>query len=262
MFWIREDISLVEDAFAAEWVKERLLPFSREAGIRVGNVVPQGFEANARIFHPASRYLPDTQEWEPVRWSEIASWTGRAVHPGMQFHAILGNPEDPNAKPDWGHLPREGTLDADQILPVVEILVKHTATPQRCHFCVWDGWGGIDDPRSLAILGPGTPGTDRLAERVRNAQSRASRAKRIEIGLFTYLVFVGGLEAVADDEESPSIWWPEDRAWCVATDVDMSSTLVGGSTECIDELINHPALEALPIEIDTRIDVYGDTLNR
>ena len=69
MFWIREDISLVEDAFAAEWVKERLLPFSREAGLRVGNVVPQGFEAYARIFHPASRYFPERRESAPVRWS-------------------------------------------------------------------------------------------------------------------------------------------------------------------------------------------------
>ena len=42
----------------------------------------------------------------------------------------------------------------------------------------------------------------------------------------------------------------------------MSSTLLGSSAECIDELINHPALEALPIGIDTRIDAYGDTMNR
>ena len=28
---------------------------------------------------------------------------------------------------------------------------------------------------------------------------------------------------------SPSIWWPEDRAWCVATDIDLFDTYVGGS---------------------------------
>ena len=65
-----------------------------------------------------------------------------------------------------------------------------------------------------------------------------------------------------DDEESPSIWWPEDRAWRVTMDVDMSSTLVGGSAQCIDELVNHRALEVLPIRLETCIDAYGDNLNR
>lgn len=69
MFWIREDISLAEDLSVTESVVGGLLPFSREAGLRVGNVVPQGFEAYARIFHPASRYFPERRESAPVRWS-------------------------------------------------------------------------------------------------------------------------------------------------------------------------------------------------
>ena len=83
MFWIREDISLAEDLSVTESVVGGLLPFSREAGLRAGHVVPQGYAAYARIFHPASRYMPERREWELVSWSEIASWTGRAVHPAM-----------------------------------------------------------------------------------------------------------------------------------------------------------------------------------
>ena len=59
MFCIREGISPAEDPSTAEWVLERLLPFSREAGLRFGNVIPQGFEDYARIFHPASRHFPE-----------------------------------------------------------------------------------------------------------------------------------------------------------------------------------------------------------
>ena len=71
----------------------------------------------------------------------------------------------------------------------------------------------------------------------------------------------GKLQVVSEESESPDIWWPRDRAWCITTDVDMPPTFGGLSAKGIDELFVHPALEILPIELDTRIDVYGDTVN-
>ena len=44
----------LNDHSAAAWIKERLLPFRREEGYRVGNLVPQDFDAYARVFHPPS----------------------------------------------------------------------------------------------------------------------------------------------------------------------------------------------------------------
>ena len=54
---------------------------------------------------------------------------------------------------------------------------------------------------------------------------------------------------------------PEDRAWCVATDIDLFDTYVGGSRECIEAILNNPELEALPTILDARVDLYGDTVN-
>ena len=61
--------------------------------------------------------------------------------------------------------------------------------------------------------------------------------------------------------DSPNIWWPEDRAWCVATDIDLYDTYVGGSKECIEAILSNPDLEALPATLDARLDLGGDTIN-
>ncbi len=61
--------------------------------------------------------------------------------------------------------------------------------------------------------------------------------------------------------DSLNIWWPEDRAWCVATDIDLFDTYVGGSLECIEAVLSNPDLEALPITLDARLGLGGDTIN-
>ena len=61
--------------------------------------------------------------------------------------------------------------------------------------------------------------------------------------------------------QSPTVWWPADRAWCVGTEIDFTETLIGGSRACIEAVLNHPELEALPITLDARLDSRGDTIN-
>jgi hypothetical protein len=46
--------------------------------------------------------------------------------------------------------------------------------------------------------------------------------------------------------QSPTTWWPDDRAWCVATDVDGFSTYIAGTHECLDALASDPRLEIMP----------------
>lgn len=53
--------------------------------------------------------------------------------------------------------------------------------------------------------------------------------------------------------QSANLWWPEDRAWCVATEIDFSWTYVGGSGVCIQALIAAQQLEAMPTRIDHAI---------
>ena len=47
-------------------------------------------------------------------------------------------------------------------------------------------------------------------------------------------------------EQSANLWWPDDRAWFVATDVDLMTTYVGGSAACIADLLAADGLEAPP----------------
>jgi hypothetical protein len=40
--------------------------------------------------------------------------------------------------------------------------------------------------------------------------------------------------AEEDDQiRSPNQWWPQDRAWCVASEIDLDSTLVAGSQDLV-----------------------------
>ena len=55
-------------------------------------------------------------------------------------------------------------------------------------------------------------------------------------------------------QQSPSIWWPADRSWVVATEVDGYSTYVGGSRAAIDDVLASPELEAVAATARTEMD--------
>jgi hypothetical protein len=60
------------------------------------------------------------------------------------------------------------------------------------------------------------------------------------------------------EPESPNLWWPDDRAWCVATEIDLDSTYVGGSATMIRELLSDSRFEALEVRA---ADQRGDLVN-
>jgi hypothetical protein len=47
---------------------------------------------------------------------------------------------------------------------------------------------------------------------------------------------------------SANLFWPADRSWCVATEVDFDSTLVGGDTALIAAILAAPELEVWEVE--------------
>ena len=234
-----DGVEFSEDVSEARWVEERLSAFGT-----LRSLLPNGFAAYARIFHPA--YLNRDEE-RPVRWSTVASWTGRTVHPLMQFERIAGLSEDPHdmyKDPPWGSLPKHRSIPERECRTLVEVLRSSTSTPGNCFFCLWEGYGNIDTRLYKASSRVRAPGRD-------------------------YLLFRGPIDAILafitrDGPfwgHSPNIWWPEDRAWCVATDIDLFDTYVGGNRECIEAIMSNPDLEALPTTIDARLDLHGDTIN-
>jgi hypothetical protein len=60
---------------------------------------------------------------------------------------------------------------------------------------------------------------------------------------------------------SPNLWWPQDHAWCVATDVDLKTTCIGADRSCAQELISLPGVEAALVSPTLGIDWLSDALN-
>jgi hypothetical protein len=254
------------DLEAAAWIAPRL---NGRPGT-VGDVVPTGFASYARILHPA--------EWRggPVTWAHVAAETGRVVHPLVQWHRLIGTNDYLNARGgDWsGHAPRRGDLAPESLAVLLDALGRHTATPDSCWFGLWEGWGWIDarsgsvtttfawrgetPPPAPAPVPPAftrevlawprvqTPGRDFLLLRGPLASAR----------------FIGH-QVTADwfDEQSPQLIWPDDREWCVGTEIDFDSTVVGGSAELIDELLATEGLETWSVRPEDSLAYDADRIN-
>ena len=152
-----DGVEFSEDVSEARWVEERLSAFGT-----LRSLLPEGFAAYARIFHPA--YLNRDEE-RPVRWSTVAEWTGRTVHPLMQFERIAGLSEDPHdmyKDPPWGSLPKDGSIPERECRTLAEVLRSLTSTPDSCFFCLWEGYGNIDTRLYKASSRVRAPGRDYL----------------------------------------------------------------------------------------------------
>jgi hypothetical protein len=247
---------------AADWIGPRLHPFAQD----VGSVVPTGFEAYARIFHPASR-LKGTERVE-MRWAEMAEWSGRIVHPEMQFHAIaVPVPGRETRIEAWSQEPRLGTLAEGQTAALVQLLARHTSSSDRCWFCVWDGYGGLFNRSGFQELtsyaGPGRrmrAWWRRIRPRVPKSRPKIG-AKRVTLPARDYVLFNGPLSIAIGQREGPNLWWPDDRSWCVASEIDFPYTYVGGPKKLIEEILADPALEALPASLSHGITAFSDTVN-
>jgi hypothetical protein len=195
--------------------------------VDVGSVIPEGFGAYARLFHPAIRI--EEGEEVAVRWSEIAAANGRTVHPEMQWPHISGvwehsgenSPGLWDLEPDVGSLPRRYT---DRLR---DLLAQYTSTSDQVWFCVWDGFGALKiRPGGGFIL------TSGRLRRIRRRDRRPPPAPTLQLPDRAYYLFSGPIrgigESMCEHWQSTNLLWPEDRAWCVATEIDFAWTYIGG----------------------------------
>jgi hypothetical protein len=257
-----EEMAPSEEIEAAEWIGGRLHPFGQD----VGSVVPTGFEAYARIFHPASRLAG--REQVEVRWSDVAEWSGRTVHPEMQFHTIaVPLPDRDTRLQAWSYEPWLGALSERQARALVTLLARYTSTPNVCWFCVWAGYGFFNTS-AVQWLSADSGVASHLQAwwwRVRvNFQRRKpvpQKGKLVRLPARDYLLFKGPLALALGHRDGPNLWWPDDRSWCVASEIDFPYTYVGGPKKLIDEILAEPSLEALPAALDHGITAFSDTVN-
>lgn len=252
-------LELQEDLSPADWIIDRIHDFA----VDVGSVIPEGFEAYARLFHPAIRFENGHQV--EVRWSDVATVKGRTIHPEMQWASIAGT---------WGHAqqksgglwdlePEDGSLPHRYAKHLRDLLAGYTSTKDRVWFAVWDGFAGLKiRPGGTATLSFGSEGIQHAAQRPAPAPGPTLRLPNRE-----YYLLSGPMEGIGESMchgprwQSANLWWPDDRSWCVATEIDFSWTYVGGDASLVEALIIDPNLEILPAKIDDGISFESDRIN-
>src|SRR5436305_1318387 len=136
------ELSLADDAQAASWLASRIQGFAET----VCSLVPSDFAAYVRLFHPAELHSDAGTMAAPVRWKAIAAATGKVAHPGMQLEALTGFDQHHEDVPGvFDYPPEIGTLPPDLARVLAAALLRHTRTPDRCWFAVWDGFGHTPD---------------------------------------------------------------------------------------------------------------------
>lgn len=136
---------------------------------------------------------------------------------------------------------------------IAEVGERHTVA-DRAWFAVWEGYGFETStmlyfkPDRLRDVARKALGKQRLRneDRRRNAAIRDGLRElpRFELPNRTYYLLQGSVAAVTQLEEPgrpeqwhrPDLFWPDDRQWFVATDVDFWSLYIGGDEDFISEL--------------------------
>lgn len=205
------------------------------------------------------------------------------MHPAVQFDRL-----------EWNDRPMTGGLDHEEADSLVAVLRRHTGTPGDCWLAVWTGYGcftGGAATRSFKQVSdsgdvsqgcwqPASPRPGGFEQgRDSGSLSRAPAAIRTlepppglaEAATFSlpqreYYLYRGACEVVPRFEyrpgflQTPNLWWPDDRAWVVASEVDLDSTIVACDRACAAALLGSK-LEALEVSPDLRLDIDGDTVN-
>lgn len=156
------------DVSVAEWIRP-LISDDWSTDRTMHMVIPRGFAAYARVFHPAVRRtlpggvvptgedlwrLPSEQSQEiiarfvdeKVTWQQVSADFGTTMHPLAQWHSLT-RAETPyvqstaagGAEYTGGD---QGYLDPELLAAVVETALKHTSTHEG-FAGVWEGWGDL-----------------------------------------------------------------------------------------------------------------------
>jgi len=275
----------LKDPFAGQWIVEST---SGGFGGTVPNLLPQGFEAYVRVFHPMTRSAPGESR-EYVTWADAAADFGTHMGPLAQSARLLGR-EDPwgyeavTSPSGWTYEP-PGPGDLTNLPAVVRVLADHTTTSASVA-AIWEGWGGLVSSQGRSMMAFATSGgriggafarvawTARAGyQRVRShfAYREAPGTGVLPAGVATgpklempgrayFLARLDLADLCADDwaerviwtdppfVRTPSLLWPDDHAWCLATEIDFDTTLIGGTRDLAAALLAAPGLEALEID--------------
>jgi hypothetical protein len=196
---------------------------------RVGELLPDGYEAYLRLFHPFGPWGADPRV---VDESEYRSWRSLADEAGVEF---------------------DGELTWRKLLPVLPVIEGGGR-----RFAVADG--NLDPKvraRLFSALSAATPGQPLylyygISMVVTGGEPVLFR---------TPIDAIEATIAIASETaavESPELLWPEDRSWVVCTDYDLVATYVACNRALAGRLTDDSRLEIAEVSRQSRIDDRAD----
>ncbi|MGE5226107.1 MAG: hypothetical protein ACM3OO_04455 [Planctomycetaceae bacterium] len=187
------------------------------------------------------------------------------MHPQVELAALIGNRNTQDDR-QWREISTGGGewsppfewLEETEALALTSILRDFTDRADDAWFMLWDGWGD---------LGPAIEGIARgTIHRVPEPPDVPAQLVGSTWAFRHYLVVRGPLDGMSSwfdwRTQGPNYFWPDDRAWIVATEIEGFSTYVGAANDAISEVVASPFLEAFRCQLTDRFDGWDDPLNQ
>lgn len=211
--------------------------------------MPAGFESYLRILHkahPAEIEGPDRIPCPEATWGEVASALGRKLAPETTWTDLSGTYGEPaEFVPGLGTVypPEEGRLDAAGFRALARVLAATTDGPLLAAF--WAGWEPVlEDKESAKAVGKGKTFSIQGMHYVLYSLDRSELADSSWMQLPAF-GWAGGSGL------TPNFLWPADESWCLATNVDLDSSVLGAPSRTLSEVEALPELETFPVTPST-----------
>jgi len=180
---------------------------------------------------------PEAANWIRARLGEFGS-VGGLVPSGFETYLLV----DHHA----GHNHQSSSAGPDLVAELAALTAGHTSTPSQAWFAIWVGYGWTTSRTLIA-----TTATRKERRRLRQVdearaaglEAKLQASQRFDLPNRGYYLLAGPVAAASTIErpdsrgiQPPDLWWPDDKAWFIGTDTDLSWTYVGGSQALAEEV--------------------------
>jgi hypothetical protein len=199
------------------------------------------------------------------------------MHRLAQFHAIAGSGPFGSSRPSPFGIdrPDNGKLPAHLLSVLCAGLAEHTSTADSCWFCLWDGYGWMRDSPDVSAIGftrsDDTPAGAGAVFIPPGPPPEVPQGPKVTLPHRDYFLFNGPLDAAGElgcttpwgsfRPQSPNLFWPQDHAWCVATEIDLFCTFVAGPEKLAETLLTDARFEAWRVFPGDPITSDSDRIN-
>jgi len=189
---------------------------------------------------------------------EAAAWIGPRLRPFNSYQAgsVIPGGFDAYARLDHE---RTGVLPPAAARDLIAILARHTRTHEMLWLAMWSGYGQMHGPPAIAPLRAMSIGADAsppqppplpYPDGFMHPPLRPRNAPLLRLPAREYLLYRGDFGQVPGWMDGPNLWWPDDRSWCVASEIDLPWTYIGGSEALISDVLGDTRFGAKPLALD------------